>query len=63
MERESTHRNFYRQVGARAKSNGGVLGEDLIVDAEFVKWFKNLDDWADVAAHGGVWRRVQCRIC
>ena len=51
-------RNFYWRVGARVESNGGVLGRDLTIDARSMKWSKNLDDQADVAARGEAWRHV-----
>jgi hypothetical protein len=48
-----TRRSFYRHVGARVVSDGGVLSRDLIVVVGSVRWTGNLSDQANVAARGG----------
>ena len=40
-------------MGARAESDGVVLGEDLTVVGGSIRWTGKLSDRADVAAHGG----------
>ena len=48
-----THWSIHRRVGARAVSDGGVLGGDLTIVTGFIMWISNLPDQADVAARGG----------
>ena len=50
---DPTRRSFHRCVGARAMSDGGVLGGDLTVVTGSIRWTGNLLDRADVAARGG----------
>jgi hypothetical protein len=49
---DPTRRRFHQRVGARAISNGGILGKDMIVITGSIRWTGNLPDWADMAARG-----------